>query len=161
MTQTTAIATDQHPAQPASPKANHPGRCLFQYPRGRCRLPAVASGFCPQHSQIPEPHDTDDLTPELFGKMPDGLLPPLRTPLDVNDFLARVVVLLAEGRITPRRASVLTYAASLLLRAAIFIDQHTDLEFDYDVPRPNPAAEPANLPTHRDESSLVLAEATR
>jgi hypothetical protein len=114
MTQTTITTTpDQHQSQPA--KANNAGRCIFRYPRGRCKLPAISpqSSYCLQHASAAEPHDTDDLSMDLFGEAPLTKLPALHTPEEISDFLTRVIVLLAQGRITPRRATVLTYASSL------------------------------------------------
>jgi hypothetical protein len=138
MTQTT-ITTTPDQSQHAPAKANDDGRCLFRYARGRCKLPALGPepGFCLRHSksQHPEPRDVDNLCPALFGQLPDDELPNLQTPEDVSNFLARVVVLLAEGRITARRATVLTYAASLLLRSAVVIKATEKTEIIWDLDR--------------------------
>jgi hypothetical protein len=162
MTQTTIItAPDDDQSRPASGKLNDAGRCIFCYPNhGRCRSQAQnpQTGLCLQHARAVEPQDTDDLTPELFGEVPTGQLPPLQTPEEVNDFLARVVVLLAEGRITPRRATVLTYASSLLLRAAIFIDKRPP-EIIWDLDRPRIGDNPESR--HVEERSPALTGANR
>jgi hypothetical protein len=101
------------------------------------------AGLCLRHSKSKnwEPRDVDNLCPALFGQLHDDELPNLQTPEDVSNFLARVVVLLAEGRITARRATVLTYAASLL-RSAVVIkaNETTEIIWDRDLPRPKPAA---------------------
>jgi hypothetical protein len=138
MIQTTVTTTcDQNPAPPApaktTAKAKDADRCTFTFPnRSRCRLQAQnpQSGLCGKHASAMEPHDTDDLSGLLFEKLPEDELPGLQTPEDVNTFLARVVVLLAEGRISPRRATVFTYAASLLLRSAMLIDAHSEVIYD-------------------------------
>jgi hypothetical protein len=124
MTQTTTTP-DQDQSHPATPskasKANDSGRCIFRYSNhSRCRLQVFnhSTGLCLLHARSKDlqPEDIDDLSAELFEDLPDDQLPELQTPEQINEFLARVVVLLAEGRITPRRATVLTYAGSLLLQ---------------------------------------------
>jgi hypothetical protein len=130
MTQTTITATSDHDQ---SHPAKDAGRCTFRFPNHkRCRLLAQnpQSGLCHRHASAMEPHDTDNLSGVLFEKLPEDELPGLQTPEDVNTFLARVVVLLAEGRISPRRATVFTYAASLLLRSAMLIDAHSEVIYD-------------------------------
>jgi hypothetical protein len=70
-------------------------------------------------------------------------LPELRTAEQISDFLARVVVLLAQGRISPRRAAVFTYACGLLLRSAVVIDRKLVDDFNnmphsiFDMPIPD------------------------
>jgi hypothetical protein len=159
MTQTT-ITTAPDQSQPAPAKAKNPGRCHFRFPRGRCKLPALdsKSGLCLLHSKAPKPRDTDDLSGVLFDKLPEDELPDLQTPEDVSTFLARVVVLLAEGRITPRRATVLTYASSLLLRCAIFINKRPP-EIIWDLDRPRVGDDPESR--RAEEPSPALTGGTR
>ena len=165
----------QHPStpEPQQPQTQSPSpaprgieRCRARTRSGsRCRLHVQdpARGLCFRHlaglSTAPPNSALDDadLSMDLFGQSPVTEIPPLQTPEDVTDFLARVVVLLVEGRISPRRASVLTYAASLLLRGAIFIDQHTETEIILDDRRPTYDSELG----HSEEPSPVLTEATR
>jgi hypothetical protein len=138
MTHTTVTTTS---ADDQSQSAKDAGRCTFRYAnQGRCRRPAQSlhSNLCSQHSSAMELHDTDDLSGILFDELPEGELPGLQTPEEVSTFLARVVVLLAEGRISPRRATVFTYAASLLLRSAIVIDRDTPTQIIYDLPHQHP-----------------------
>jgi hypothetical protein len=161
MTQTTITTTSDHdPSHPVT--AKDAGRCTFRLPnRSRCRLPALNphSGLCCQHASTLEPHDTDDLSMDLFGEVPEDELPELQTPEQISDFLARVVVLLAQGRITPRRATVFTYACSFLLRGAIFIDKNTVPEVIFDDPRPSRTDD--HEPGRPEEPSPVLTGATR
>jgi hypothetical protein len=164
MTQTTITTTSDHdPSHPVAAKgtakAKDAGRCTFTFPnRSRCRLQAQnpSSGLCGKHASAMEPHDTDDLSGVLFEKLPEDELPDLQTPEDVNTFLARVVVLLAEGRISPRRATVFTYAASLLLRSAILIDAHPQVIYDVGLDRTDD-----QKTTQPEEPSPVLTGATR
>ena len=105
-----------------------------------------------------EPRDTDNLCEDLFGEAPLTKLPKLHTPEEISDFLTNVIVLLAEGRITPRRATVLTYASSLLMRGSIFMEQHTDPKVIYDV---LPDRTDNQQPARPEEPSPVLTGATR
>lgn len=133
MTQTTIATT---PAQHQSQTSKDANRCTFVYANhGRCRRPAQdpQSGLCAQHASAKQPRDTDNLCEDLFGEAHPTKLPKLHTPEEISDFLTNVIVLFAEGRITPRRATVLTYASSLLMRGSIFMEQHTDPEVIYDL----------------------------
>ncbi len=103
-------------------------RCLHQYPNGkRCRLPGLASqsGFCTRHIHIenvnvavgltlaPPPSDSEDLSAELLPELsqPDS-------PLPITQFVTRLVILLSKGRISPRRAAVLSYLTNQLLHVS-------------------------------------------
>jgi hypothetical protein len=41
----------------------------------------------------------------------------------INIVLTNVVIMLAQGRISPRRASVITFALSLMLRSVVVMDR--------------------------------------
>jgi hypothetical protein len=105
-----------------------------------------------------EPRDTDDLCEDLFGEAPLTKLPTLHTPEEISDFLTRVIALLAQGRITPRRATVFTYASSLLMRGSIFMEQHAEPEVIYDVFSNRTDNQQSTQPA---EPSPVLTGATR
>ena len=160
MTQTTIATTSaQHQSHPSKDA----GRCTFVYANhGRCRLPAQNpnSGVCCQHASTKEPRDTDNLCEDLFGEAHLTKLPKLHSPEEISDFLLRVIVLFAEGRITTRRATVLTYATSLLMRGSIFMEQHTEPEPEliYDVLPDRPNNQETAQP---EETSPVLTGATR
>jgi hypothetical protein len=155
MTQTTITTTSAQPSKDA-------GRCTFVYANhGRCRLQAQNpnSGVCSQHASTKEPRDTDNLCEDLFGEAHLTKLPKLHSPEEISDFLLRVIVLFAEGRITTRRATVLTYATSLLMRGSIFMEQHTDPpELIYDVRTDRTDNQETTQP---EEPSPVLTGATR
>jgi hypothetical protein len=102
--------------------------------------PVSASGTPRANTRNPVTSTTS--APALFGQLPDDELPNLQTPEDVSNFLARVVVLLAEGRITARRATVLTYAGSLLLRSAVVIKANEKTEIIWDLDRPKVGDDP-------------------
>ena len=57
----------------------------------------------------------------------------------INDFLSRLLLLLAQDKISTRRAAVLTYITSQLLRTLPAIDKEENAEptqFIFDLPRP-------------------------
>jgi hypothetical protein len=158
MTQTTITTT---PTQDQSQPAKDSNRCTFRYANhGRCRRPAQnpQSGLCSQHASAAEPHDTDNLCMDLFGAATLTELPKLHTPEEISDFLTRVIVLFAEGRITSRRATVFTYASSLLMRGSIFMEQHAEPEVIYDVLSNRTDNQQSTQPA---EPSPVLTGATR
>lgn len=94
-------------------------RCLYRTATGRqCASLAGdrTSGLCPRHAagaQASSPDFREALTRDAFG---------FQRSQDVNNSLGALYVLLAEGRISPRRASVLAYISSLLLRTLPAID---------------------------------------
>jgi len=125
MTQTTIdLAIPVAPALATTPLEKDVKRCSFRFPNGkRCRLLIVDPGFtlCFQHAKLKLDHrELADLSADLFG---DDLTE-LRTAEQINSLLTRVVRLLAQNRISPRRAAVLTYATSLLLRSVVAMDRH-------------------------------------
>jgi len=83
--------------------------------------------------------DSEDLSPDLLPQLPE-----FDSALDVRLFLARLLVLVTKGRVSPRRASVLAYITSQLLHSHHAIDRKraTDLAngsltFDFgELPRP-------------------------
>jgi hypothetical protein len=127
------IATQQHQPQAAalplkSATNNKPDnkpdtRCHFRFPNGkRCRLVVIDPGFglCFQHAKLKlDRREVADLSAALLGEKPTGL----HTVEEINDLLYNVIRLLAQNHISPRRATVLTYACSLLLRSAVIINR--------------------------------------
>jgi hypothetical protein len=123
MTQTTIDLAIVAPTQITSTLEKDANRCSFRFPNGkRCRLLILDPGFtlCFQHAKLKLDHrELADLSSDLLG---DDLTE-FRTAKQINDLLTRVVRLLAQNRISPRRAAVLTYAASLLLRSVVVMDR--------------------------------------
>jgi len=127
MTQT-IIATHEEQPEPAdltllpATDGNHDTRCSFRFSNGkRCRLMIIDSGFglCFQHAKLKlDRREIADLSAALLGEKPTGL----HTVEEINDLLYNVIRLLAQNHISPRRATVLTYACSLLLRSAVLIN---------------------------------------
>ena len=65
-------------------------------------------------------------------------LPPLPSPDGAS--LAELYVMVAEDKISPRRASVLAYISHLMLRSIAALDAHPQIIFD--LPRPRHDAPP-------------------
>src|SRR2546421_12125154 len=88
-------------------------RCEHLTPNGRqCRsLPASTSALCPRHAAAQEYSDTIDHS-AVLTRFSRGF----QTVEGINFALGDLFVLLAQGRISPRPAAVLTYMASLMLR---------------------------------------------
>lgn len=116
-------------------------RCQARNRNGsRCRLRAQHPGasLCGRHADragtFPNTLDDSlDLSDEVFAKQEGAY----DTPESINSILSNVVELVACGRISTRRAAVITCALSLMLRSAIAADRQalSHLPLDY-VPRP-------------------------
>ena len=104
---------NKHAASRKSP------RCHYQSSSGRrCRLSVSAHGseFCRLHAKLavcPEP----DLSAALTGGLEE-----FSSPATINEFLSRLLVLLSESRISPRRAAVLAYITNQILRTVTVMD---------------------------------------
>jgi hypothetical protein len=89
-------------------------RCQHRFSnRTHCRklVSHANPRFCTRHAALPENMQPADLTPELI-KDPKDL-----DGLDgIYDFLARLIILQAQNRISTRRAAVLAYITNQLLR---------------------------------------------
>jgi hypothetical protein len=110
----TTVNTSPTNNRPAACVESDPSRCQHRFANNkRCRLPASdpQHGLCLRHftlkaaarlSRRTAHDDSEDLSPCLLG------LPTERSsPMQVKQFLARLLVLVTEGRISPRRAAVL------------------------------------------------------
>lgn len=99
---------------------NDSNRCHYRYANGkRCRLPSSKphSGFCSHHfclsnpSSSPESYnDSQDLSSDLLPELSQ-----VSRAIDLRQFLVRLLALVTQGRISPRRAAVLSYIANQLL----------------------------------------------
>jgi hypothetical protein len=149
------------------PHAPREGRCQHLFPNGkRCRKFASGShlGLCLHHLtetaaigaglQQP-PNDSLDLSAELLPQLSE-----FNSAVDINQFLANLLVLVTKGRISPRRASVLAYITnqllhshrSIILENKAIADQPQEIIFDMPRPErdwPDPEPRPEN-PTYAD-----------
>jgi hypothetical protein len=120
---------EQQPQSPTSlkpaPAPRGAARCRSRA-SGRCRLPVQdpATGLCSKHAALASraahsAADRADLSSDLFGEA----IPAFKSAEEINAALAHLVVLVAQGRIASRRAAVITYALSLILRGVQVIDK--------------------------------------
>ena len=91
---------------------------------GRCRLPVQdpASGLCFKHALTHEKGDTLQDSTDLSKEILVVNVGSYGATANINSILSNVVELIAKGRISPRRAAVITYALSLMLRSIIVAD---------------------------------------
>jgi hypothetical protein len=136
----TASVTQSNAADTAQPKPNDSARCRhFTADGRRCRLAVLdpRSHLCFRHSAllaVSQPqNDSEDLSAELLPELSQ-----FSSGLDIHKFLARLLILIIKGRISPRRASVMAYVTNQLLHShrAIARDNHVPaqderLEFDF------------------------------
>lgn len=112
-------------------------RCAHVFPGGRrCRrLPSVANAcFCALHAELPENRRPADLSPELTADPAE-----LDTFDGMHDFLAKLALLVVKDRISSRRAAVLAYITSQLLRTLSAIHREEESappQLIFDAPRP-------------------------
>ncbi len=106
------------PSKTSSTK--HPRCRHFTADGRRCRLAVLddRSHLCFRHSALiagvsqPPQNDSEDLSAELLPELSEFSL-----GTDIRQFLARLLVLVTKGRISPRRASVLAYITNQLLHS--------------------------------------------
>jgi len=128
-----------------------PERCQYRTPTGRQCRSVVAdpnSSYCAAHAAS-EPADSEDFTAVLTAKAYS-----FQNANGINYSLGALYTLLAQGRISPRRASVLAYISNLLLRTLPAIDN--DLYPHAGVPGFSPKGERiAPSPTDADADSAA------
>ncbi len=96
-----------------------PERCQYRTATGRqCCLPIVDpnSSFCPRHASS-QPSESENFLAPLTARACR-----FQNAAGVNYSLSALYALLAQGRISPRRATALAYISSLLLRTLPAID---------------------------------------
>ena len=104
--------------------ANDASRCQHRTPSGRqCRFrtSGAASRFCPRHNAIKKLRHSADLAAVLAA----GDENTFQSAEGINHSLAELFTLLAKDRVSPRRAAVLAYIGSLLLRTLPAIEKET------------------------------------
>jgi hypothetical protein len=136
--------------QTSKPSSTKGPRCRHYTDRGRrCQLPVVdpRSGFCFRHAKPQSaPSDSDDLSAELLPELSE-----FSSGADVGQFLARLLIQVTKGRVSPRRASVLAYITNQLLHSHRAIDRENNPDDDHvniimDMPRPDRSQEPDYSP---------------
>jgi hypothetical protein len=140
-----------------SSSMNDPARCNYRFPNGmRCRLIGFGTQpFCPKHTQVAAPPQPDpaEIASTLTVNLDD-----FTSAAQINDFLARLLLLLAQDKISTRRAAVLAYITNQLLRTLPAIAKEENAEptkIIFDMPGPErdrPTADqaPPPEPTYAD-----------
>lgn len=93
-------------------------RCRYRTPTGRrCRAKrsSPSSQLCAHHRAMAKKAPLDDIAADLTARLKD-IRSSMQSAEGVHDSLAELYVLLAQDRVSPRRAAVLAYLSSLLLR---------------------------------------------
>ena len=134
------------PQSAKSTSIHNSARCDHRFPNGmRCRLIGFGSQpFCPQHTQAtpppqpnPAPHSSE-VASTLTANLDD-----FTSAAQINDFLSRLLLLLAQDKISTRRAAVLAYITNQLLHSHRAIDRERDGQdaepqrIIIDMPRPD------------------------
>jgi hypothetical protein len=138
--QSVQLATGETGANESQARNEDALRCAFRYAnRHQCRLPMtpLSAPFCQQHSSFrPDDPDSINLAPALLGDLTE-----LTSAVHMQTTLSRLFVLLAQNRVTTKKASVLTYIIQQLLRTLPAIDREVNGDDDHvniilDMPRP-------------------------
>ena len=117
---------------------NQSARCIHLFPNGRrCRLYATANpNFCPAHAPLPANQpDAAEIASTLTINLDD-----FTSAAQINDFLSRLLLLLAQDKISTRRAAVLAYITNQLLRTLPAIAKEENAEptqIIFDMPGPD------------------------
>jgi len=118
-------------------------RCVHHDTNGRqCRTLALdsRSGLCPHHLALQQQNEASNVYAGLIRNSQG-----LQTAQGINYSLSNLYELLAKNRISPRRASVLAYINSLLLRTLPAIDADNAAGI-YDPTKPAPVVMPIIVP---------------
>jgi len=122
---------NQHTAKPSF--INNSSRCNHRFANGmRCRLLTLGadSSYCANHARrVENQRESAGTAASLTADLKE-----FRSALPINDFLARLLLLLAENKISPRRAAVLAYITNQLLRTLLAIDRELNPKEDPNAP---------------------------
>ena len=146
---------------------NSSARCQHRTTTGRrCRLGVVqpSSGLCFRHaflrSQLGE---EADLRTALAGDLPD-----FTSAEQINAFLSKLLLLLSENRVSPRRAAVIAYVGSLLLRSLPLVQWERsggagsdEVVAGFDFRRPSDDPLPANAETPTASALAIEPDPTK
>jgi len=125
-------------------------RCQFRFSnRKRCRMSTRNyDSFCPPHAKA---HQIEATATELTAN-----LDKFKSVAELHDFLSRLLLLLAQNKISPRRAAVLAYITNQLLRTINEMQSQADaaqkkqpVQIIIDVDRPGKPVydDPSDPPT--------------
>jgi hypothetical protein len=117
---------------------NNSARCIHRYANGRrCRLSASLAhpNFCLTHARLPQNQPEPEIASVLTANLTD-----FTSASQINDFLSRLLLLLAQDKISTRRAAVLAYITNQLLRTLPAIAKEENAEptqIIFDMPGPD------------------------
>ena len=151
---------------------NSSARCQHRTVTGRrCRLAVVhpSSGLCFRHAFLRSKLGEEaDLRTALAGDLPD-----FTSAQQINAFLSKLILLLSENRVSPRRAAVIAYVGSLLLRSLPLVEVEWErssggdstspepyIDFG-DLPRPNRNPPPAKVEAPTTPASVIEPDPTK
>jgi hypothetical protein len=130
----------------------------------RCRLSVGSQSrfYCRNHAHLQPPAgEVVDLSAELMADVTK-----FTSASDINKFLSKILILLSQDRISPRRASILAYTCSLLLRTLPAIErehqpklakQPNNVPVIWDIPSPDRARHDHPHPVLASSASAQLA----
>lgn len=130
-------------ANPAKPRRiSNTSRCTHRSASGsRCRaIPSSGSPLCAVHAKADAVRrEADDLTATLTGGLDE-----FTSAAPINQLLSRLLLLLAQDRLSPRRGAVMAYTANLLLRTVSVMDaakesnkEKPTIVYEICIPRPD------------------------
>jgi hypothetical protein len=138
--------------------ASDANRCQHRRPSGRrCKLDVTAPGapFCFTHTQEFNKADSLNLKTALLTRSQG-----FQTAQGINYSLSNLYILLANNYISPRRAAVLAYINSLLLRTLPAISADNEAGFTDPTTPEVATAEPAASPETNVENVTTTAAPT-
>jgi hypothetical protein len=152
MEQTQEQQASASPSRNTNPPPRSFTRCHARNRDGsQCRLHAqdLSTGLCNRHAHratkiTDRLDDSIDLSPDVFA-----VRDAYENTECINAILSNVISLVAQGRMSPRRAAVITYALSLMLRSVVFMDRQAaevPTPIIFNAPRPNRDDEPSVTP---------------
>jgi hypothetical protein len=158
---TTSHRTSKTQAANSEPQSNPavsvlPPRCQHRSPAGRQCTSAVASPdatLCSYHSST-QTSDSTDFSLQLVHGCGN-----LQEAQQISHSLVALYKLVAQGRISPRRAAVLAYVASLMLRTLKAIDYDHDRFGDRPITQPGEAEGDRSSETAEEEETEASSEA--
>jgi hypothetical protein len=135
-----------------SSSIHNSNRCNYRFPNGmRCRFIGFGNQpFCPKHTHIaaPPPPNPVEIASTLTANLDD-----FTSAAQINDFLSRLLLLLAQDKISTRRAAVLAYITNQLLRTLPAIAKEENREettIIFDMPGPDRDKVSPAEPTYAD-----------
>jgi hypothetical protein len=132
--------------------------------RSHCRLNATdpLTGLCTRHANRANADRLDDSI-DLSSEILEIEQGSYGSTDNINAILSNLVVLVAKGRISTRRAAVITYALSLMLRSVVTMNReaaNTPPQIIFDVPRPDRSEDTPASKTGNDSAAQTPASPT-